>query len=290
MTEKTKNELRQERLAEIAKSAEDARKDEMTDLDEGDDTDVTPVIADSGAAPGQADAEDASGTKPVDKPSMVKVKVNGEEKELPLDEVIAGYQKNTAADQNLQSAAEALRLAAEASKTSSTDESEKVDYKALARALQMGTEDEAEQAVKKLIAKPSKEPDVLQLVEQRLSLREARAEKAKFEDEYKDLFSDPYLAKLVEQRDTELSQTDQQTPYTKRWRQAAEDVKTWALKMKGSTSLQDKAARKASVTPIPSATGRRSEERVEDVEEDPSQTIAEMAKARQGRQIQQKTG
>ena len=44
-----------------------------------------------------------------EKPQMVKVKVDGVEKEMPIDEVIRGYQKDSAASKRLQEAAEKER-------------------------------------------------------------------------------------------------------------------------------------------------------------------------------------
>jgi hypothetical protein len=77
---------------------------------------ATPAAA-AEPAPAQADdqlqAQLAAGTQP-EVPSKIKIKVDGVEAEVPLDEVVRQYQKNSSADRRL---AEATRLLREAQET-----------------------------------------------------------------------------------------------------------------------------------------------------------------------------
>jgi len=264
----------------IADAADTIRAQEFTEPDGGtppDDTQVDDV-------PHETHAEDEDKTEVVDaKPKAetktYKIPVNGKMREFTEDQLIASASK-------VESADEYLRLSKESAKNWSTealsqkDEPSTVeeDYRALAKALQVGTEEEAEQALRDLVekttAKLSKTPDVSQVVRSELTLRD---EQAKFEDEFKDLKADPNLWKLVMDKDLELSKADAETPYSERWRKAASEVRDWAKGFK--TIPTDKAARKAQVAPVPTAASRQSAV-TEDEGPDDSTYIQQLAEKR----------
>lgn len=247
----------------IADAADDIRKDEMVEV--GDElhlqTDTPP-----------------DDLQVSEEPKKFKLKVGGKDVEMTESEVIARAQKVENADEYLRSASQSVKTAATLALSSDEQEPEETDFRALAKALQMGTEEEAEQALRKLTerAKPSKTQDVSQLVRSELTLRD---EKAKFDEDFKDVLTDPYLAKLVTEKDKEFFEADPNLPYNQRWRKAGEEVRTWAKGFKGVSSL-DKAARKASVAPVPTAAGRQQVVEEDDAEDSPESVIANMAKAR----------
>lgn len=245
----------------IADAADDARKDDFAEV--GDDVPREP-------SPDTEVPDDVQVTV------YPKIKVNGQDVDI-TPELIEKTQKIASGDAYLQAASQSVKTAAELALSSDGQESVETDYRALAKALQMGTEEEAEQALRELSkTKPSKTPDVSQLVRSELTLRDA---KAKFDEDYKDVLTDPYLAKLVSEKDKEYYEADPSLQYDKRWRKAAEEVRTWAKGFKGVSSL-DKAARKALVAPVPTAAGRQTQVEEEEGEDSPESVIAMMAKAR----------
>ncbi len=291
---KSRRELAIEIMEAIADNADDARKDDLEDVDEPmviledntpPESDFHAVEKEVAAAGKLAAAKEEKASEPV----KFKVKINGQEKEISAEELIAGYQKNEAADENLRLSVEALKLVHEQS-LSKPDEADESEVNEVARALQMGTEDEARQAVKKLLGKPS--PDVSKLIDERVSQERARDSlvkaKAQFEDKYKDLLSDPTAKNLVYARDSMLAREEPNVTPFERWEKVAQEVLVWRNKLKPpTTEVQNKAARKASVTSITPASGRTVQGEDDDADDSPSAVIARMAEARKGRVVSQ---
>lgn len=262
----------------IADAADETRKEDLVDIE--DVPRETPVEEpEVTAAPDTNKIPDD--TQVIEEPVKIKVPVNGKMVEMTQDELIASAAKVASADEYLRLSKESVESAARLALSPTGDETdtEETDFRALAKALQIGTEEEAEQALRKLAqAKPSKTPDVSQLVDERLTLRE---EKAKFEEEYKDVWEDPQLRKLVIERDKELYAEDKNSIDLVRWRKAAGDIREWKKGyLKVDDSPQSKAARKAQVAPVPTASGRKVEPAEDEGEDNPATVIAEMAKAR----------
>ena len=233
--------------------------------------------------------DDGETVQAVAEPRRVKIKVNGKELSLTEDELIQRAQKVESADEYLRSASEAVKNATKLA-LSAQDEPTRVDEDdlALARAIQMGSEDEAVQAIRKIKSRPSEvTPDaVARVVDERLSFQRAAEW---FNGEYKELLADPLLKKLVLDRDTELAQLEPNTPYTDRLKRVGDEIRTWSQKMSGGSvpSKIDKAARKASVAAVPSAAGRQSSGSDEESDDSPESVIAAMAKSRgQARSVQ----
>lgn len=267
----TGNDDKIKRLEAIADAADGAREGEFTDIDEVPrETTEEPVEASEDAPPDD--------TQAVETPKKYKIPVNGEMREFTEDQLIAAASKVTSADEYLRISKESVKTAAELALSPQDEQApEETDFRALARALQMGTEEEAEQALRKLTKpKLSKTPDVSQLVRSELTLRDA---KAKFDEDFKDVLTDPYLAELVAKKDKDLYEADPNTPYDTRWRKAGEEIRTWAKGFKNVSSL-DKATRKAQVAPVPSASGRQVTTDADEGEDRPENVIAEMARAR----------
>ena len=232
----------------------------------------------------------------VEEAPKFKIKVNGREMELTQEELIARAQKVESADAYL---AEASRLRREAMETkpdpqpSHEDAEAKVleERKALARAIQMGTEEEAVEAIARLqemSRAPSLTKDELtRTVDERLSFQEAVS---KFRDDYKDVVEDPVLAKMASDRDQELLAAGDRRGYLERYVEIGDGIRDWVKSIRGTEVEEIKAPtkheRKASVKGVPSAASvvNKPVPSDDDVEETASEVIARMAKARGGPQ------
>lgn len=270
-TDETKGSLNAERLRRMEEIADgaDRVKVDLQDLD------GTPITG-----PGD-DEDDGPGDERVEKEPAArrfKLKVNGVEREVSEEELIALGQKVASADEYLKSAAEAVKNASKLDLADKEDPAKvEEDDLALARALQMGSEEDAAKAIRQLRARPSEvTPDaVVRAVDERLTFRKAADW---FNDEYKELLSDPILKSLVYQKDAELAEREPTLSYTDRLKRVGDEVREWVGKVR--TPKSDKLTRKASVAPVPVASGRQQVASDDEGEEDPEKVIAEMAKGR----------
>ncbi len=234
-------------------------------------------------------------------PTKFKIKVNGQDVELSQDEVIKRAQKVSAADEYLKEAAELKRLAKEefekqkVSQPSAEDvaKTSREERLALVRAIQMGTEEEALEALSKLqpTASPSINQDELaRTVDERLSFQAATS---KFQSEYADILADPTLRNLAIQKDAELQRNGDTRDYWERFQQVGNEIREWrdGLVKAAAPSkdpLKEKQQRKAASPQAPASANKRSGQVVDanddDGEEDPQEIIAAAAKARGGPQ------
>lgn len=272
----TENKEKLDRINAIADGADSLREAELSDIQ--DDGSVVPRETSTVQTEEPTDDTPPDDTQVFEPPKKFKLKVGGKDIELTEEEVIARAQKVENADEYLRTASQSVKTAATLA-LSEQDEPVKVDRKALVRAIQMGTEDEAEQALSQLFEtlQPPKTPDVAEVVDSRLAAREA---KAKFDEDYKDLLADPVLSKLVRDKDAELYEADKSLPYSERWRKAGDEVRTWAKSQGIKSVTSDKAARKALSTTVPTASGRHVQVQEEEESDAPQDVIAKMAKNR----------
>ncbi len=226
-----------------------------------------------------------------------KIKVNGKELELTTEELVERAQKVAAADEYL---AEASRKLNEAKTTtevkaplpSHEDAAAKAmeDRRALVRAIQMGTEDEAMEAIEKLQSRPSVSADDLaRTVDERLTFNDAVS---RFRTDYKDLADDPVLLNIVLQRDKDLIAQGDKRSYWERYEDIGKSVRTWkegltkAATPEPEKPVSDKQTRKASAPAVPQGAGTKAPAVVqdEDREETSAEIISKMAKSRGGPQ------
>lgn len=259
-----------ELLDKIADSADEITADQFVP------NDINPENATEEQVDNHKDQEE-----PAEVVKTFKLKINGVEKEATEQEVLAAAQKVLSADQYLHEASKIYREASvQPSKDVSTDVDD--DDIALARAIQMGTEDEAAKAIQTVRAKARlSQDDVVKLVNSSIEERmKAQTDLSRFFEEYKDLLADPIAKDLVYELDENYHLRGEQPGY-ERFKKAAERVK----QIRGTThSMDDKRIRKASVTPITVASSRAPAE-VEESEPTPSEVIAQMAGSRKGRLI-----
>lgn len=227
----------------------------------------------------------------------IKIKVNGKELELTRQELIDRAQKVEAADSYLKEATEKLKEAeasqAKQSLPSKEDEAAKAleEKRALVRAIQMGTEDEAMAAIEKLQGNtPSvSTDDIARTIDERLTFNDAVT---RFNAEYKDLAEDPVLLNIVLQRDKELLAQGDKRSYWERYQDIGNSVREWKESLakpaaaEPEKSTSDKQTRKASASTVPQGAGAKAPAATEDEdkEETASEVISKMAKSRGGPQ------
>jgi hypothetical protein len=264
---------------------------------------------DRAAAEANGDVADA-GKEGTAGQAKVKIKVNGKEMELTQDELIARAQKVESADQYLVDAAK-LRRDAEASRVTEIPVKEEPasdgleDRRALVRAIQMGTEEEAMAAIEKLQMRnrPTVDQDsIARTIDERLTFKEAAH---RFESEYPDILGDDMLRDMALRKDQELLAKGDKRGYWERYDEIGKGIREWKdtliksaatkvedpkkdeVKKDETVSLDQKQQRKASVTPIPKAAAvkaPRADADEEDKPESVGDVIAKMAEARGGTQ------
>lgn len=224
-------------------------------------------------------------------PAKFKIKINGKELELTQEELIARAQKVEAADQYLAEAAR-LRKEAESARTQPPPQDAAAraeeEERQLVRAIQMGSEEEAMAAIRKLKSSgPSLTgDDIARTVDERLTFKEAAN---RFATEYEDLMKDDVLRKMVLQRDQELLAAGDTRPYIDRYTEIGNEVRAWRDRLvKSSVPAQStsKQERKAGVPSVPKAASVRAPAPVDEDDRDESvaDVIATIAKARGGPQ------
>ena len=255
-----------------------------------DDTDTSTAAA---AAGGEPQAPEPGHEPAPAQSRKVKIKVNGQEQEVDeaaiLDAGVRTLQKQSAADQNLQTAAEKLRQAEEIlnaaqRRTPAADtDSDNVepsatadaDVDALARAIQFGTEAEVKQAVKTLLTASRGQgthqaiPSTEAIVQQVNATLEFNSAIKQFQTDFSDVWADDNLRTLAFQQDAKLQQeiaagTREAMTYTERFAEAGKAVQEWVKKFgaaPGSARVNidpDKQAAKANAGSLPTAGGRPS--------------------------------
>lgn len=236
-------------------------------------------------------------------PRMITRKVNGREVTRSEDEWLNIASKVDAADTYL---AEAARLHREATNqnvaTPPAPSPEDVrageveDRRALVRAIQMGSEEEAMAALEQLQSMSSRpqftQEQLAKTVDERLTFKEAVG---RFESEFKDILSDPQLRTLALQRDQELMNAGDRRGYWERYQEIGTNLRGWRdglVNQQAKDSAPDPLASKqtakaeAAKRTLPkTASSKASNTKVADEQEESvSDVISAIAKARGGPQ------
>lgn len=236
-----------------------------------------------------------------------KLKVNGQEVELTFEELVQRAQKVEAADRYL---AEAARIRSDAlngnqqqeqslSKQDDFNQGVDEDDLALARAIQMGDEEEAVAAIRKLRSTGPSADDLAKTVDERLTFRDAFS---RFQDEYKDIVSNPHLNKLAIDRDVELVRAGDTRSYWERYQSIGEEIRGVVkniaetsgyakpteedkAKQESQKNMQNRQERKEGARSAPTSAGAKtSNTQADEKEETVSDVISNMAKSRGGPQ------
>ena len=293
----TNNDARVALLNQINDSNDEGRADELANVNDDDSTE--PFQANKRAEEDEDDVESvAEAAAEPEQPTKYKIKVNGRELELTHDELIARAQKVESADQYLADAKRQQRVAeAPVVQQPSQEELQRradEEDRALVRAIQMGTEEEATAALRKLrtqasVARPSIGlDDVSRTIDERLAFNEAISH---FRSEFSDIVTDPYLNKLALDRDSELLRDGDARPYAERYADIGTQLRAWKdslvpTRAKEVVSGQDKQDRKAAAPKAPVAASAKTAPPRQETEDDdtPADVIRGMAKSRGGPQ------
>jgi len=234
------------------------------------------------------------------KPKTYKLKVNGKEVELSEEEMIARAQKVEAADQYLaeaKRAAEAVRAQpvqqqppAEQAEAAQGDTITDDDL-ALARALQIGSEEDAARAIARIRTRNAQKPSELNtdaVVQKVKADIEFQENVAWFKDAYPEIWADSDLMTLAVKRDAEIMQQEGASgtlsPYKERYSKIGDELRK---KFGTDPGYSAKAKKKQeTLTNIPTAhTKVRMPEVEDDSEESAVSVIAKMAAARGQRNL-----
>lgn len=290
----TGNDARVALLNSIGDNADRERGEEFNDIN--DDGSTSQFTAPAPLEDAEADAEAESNATELARlaaeqeaneqaagaaPTKIVRKINGQEVEI-TDDMIVRAQKVAAADAYL---AEAKRLRDEqAQVVKPAPVGNDDDLASIARAIQMGTEEEAVAALRKLQTKNPSTDDFTRKVDERLTFKAAYSQ---FCDEFKDIVSDPRLKKMAEDADNEMLANGDSRPYAERFAQIGNDLRTWKNNgvVQSKAGAQSKEERKAAAPSAPKvASGKHATAVEEETEESVSDVIGKMAAQRGGPQ------
>lgn len=238
---------------------------------------------------------------------MVKIKVNGEEREVPLSQIVdAGkrtLQKESAADQKLDHASRLMKQVEELAKQVQQPSKDVAppkpaqdapNLKQIVAAIQYGTEEEAEKALSELIKvqggtkQPTLTPEqVNQMVEVRLHNKSIQQKFTEPPDRggFGDIAQDPVLYNMAsEYINLKRIQGDQRMGW-EIYEEAGKAVRQWrddmVKRFAQPANMGDKAARKETISTV-SGAAKKAASPPADKEKSPSEVIAEMAATRAG--------
>jgi hypothetical protein len=224
------------------------------------------------------------------KPATHRLKIDGEEREVPEAELIEvgkrALQKELAADKRLE---EATRLLNEAKQQRQTVQPPKDAAKPavdadVVKAIQYGTEEEAAKALGDLMGRNSATPEQIdQIVDQRVAQVMTQKDiSTRFSTEFADVVKDPDLfefARAKVQRRLDAGEPNTWATYEAAGKEVADKFVKPQVSDPAVT-LDEKRAKKSSVTVIKSAAGAKPGAGKDDKPETPAQIIQEIRKAR----------
>lgn len=237
--------------------------------------------AEAQAAAEQQAADDARAAAEAEAAAAASVETNAE-----AEAAVSAERIRQQADEYL---AEAKRTRDELAVRAAQAPKEEVEDPLIqaARALQMGTEEEAVAALRKLTAQPAVDPlDMQRKIDERLSFKEAFS---KFNEDYKDVMSDPRLRKMAEEADAAQIRAGDRRPYEVRFKVIGDDIRGWvnskAAPANAANDMGNKERKKAGAPAAPPVASGKHVPVVEDEkEESVSDVIGAMAKQRGGPQ------
>lgn len=296
----TGNDARLALYNQINDQLDSQRAEDLADVN--DDGSTTPFRANGEEPPAEETTEitpePATPVEETHLPKTVKLKINGEEEEVSFEEVIARAQKVSSADRYLADAKKSVRQDPEPPQGPSPEDVQRAaeeEERQWVRAIQMGTEEEALTALRKMRT-TTKGPsismdDIGRITDERLAFGKAIDW---FNEEYKDLVEDPVLHQMVIRKDEEMVASKDQRPYRERYEDIGKEVRGWRDGMvkkfaptpSNVADLTAKKEAKANAPSVPVPTNARSTQAVEDddSEENPSEVIAAMREKRGGPQ------
>lgn len=252
--------------------------------------------ADAAASAADAAADAHAATQQADD-QMVTLIVDGKEVQKRLSEVLdAGkrfLQKDMTADERLVEATRILKEAKElntgkvaqpAEASPSKPVQGEDDDAALARAIQLGSDEEARAAIGKLRNNGRvDDQSITSMIDARIEFREAASW---VQSEYKDLLEDPVLGGIFLSKEAEARSSGDKRSYRDLYKDIGDGLRKWKEGLVPKQDpTQDKNDRKASLTVIPtaSAVAPINRDEVDPVESDADDTQAFIAEQRRRR-------
>lgn len=226
----------------------------------------------------ESETEDTSDTKVVNGETYYRQIINGVEKWQTLGEIRRTASKVAAADEYLSQAAESVRNASRLALSKDVPSNvEKVDVRSVLRAAVLGDEEAIEKLASVLETRPSEvTPDVLRQIDQRLSFR---TELAELETKSKDLLENQYTKRLFRDRLNELREEQPTMGLSEAYTSIDKELRA-AFPGLTKAKTQDKLERKRTLVNVPTAASRQVAEEEPEGEEEVSDVIAKLAKAR----------
>lgn len=202
----------------------------------------------------------------------VKIKVDGEEKEVPRDKIydagIRALQKESTADKRLEEATRLLREIETkyAQPQQQQNPSQEWDDQTVAYALEHGNEEQKAYAVSLLRGRSNTTPeqlvnDTTQRVLDTVDFQEASR---KFATEYSDIVNDPYLLKLASIAEDEARASGDKRPRAELYKDIGDSLRKWKGGIVTPVSMDEKKELKAkNVINLPSASMKKTVTEIE---------------------------
>jgi hypothetical protein len=205
-------------------------------------------------------------TEPAPAERMIKVKVDGQEKEVPeswvIDAGIKAVQKESAADRRLEEATLLLKSAQEAA-TPKKQPLPEMDEAELANRIRMGSDEEAQEAVRILQGRDKATPEqIADMAEDRVMKKiEFKDAVSWFKSEYKDIVADPYLLNLAISEEARMRESGDSRGYKDVYKDVGDAISKKLVEWKGGKptvdTSTDKRERKTNIVNLPSASARQ---------------------------------
>lgn len=204
------------------------------------------------------------------KPETVRIKVDGEEREVPKDKIydagIRAMQKESTADKRLE---EATRLLREIEQKYAQPQEKKQeppsqwDDATVAYALEHGTEEQKAYAISLLRGRGDTTQEDLQKVKQEavktvLDTVDFRDASQWFLSEYKDIASDPYLIQLASVAEDKARASGDQRTRKELYKQIGDDLRKWKGGITPAQSMEEKKEQKSKIINLPAASVKKS--------------------------------
>lgn len=200
-----------------------------------------------------------------EKPETVKIKVDGEEREVPKDKIydagIRAMQKESSADKRLEEATRLLREIeqkyAQPQKTETP--SQEWDDATVAYALEHGNEEQKAYAVSLLMRRDATTPE--QIVENTtkrvLDSVDFRESSQWFLTEYGDIAKDPYLFQLASAAEDKARANGDTRTRKELYKSIGDDLRKWKGGITATESLEKKKEQKSNIVNLPSASMKK---------------------------------
>ena len=257
-----------ERNSELERIAERARQERDNEMkDAGHEVIDTSGIEEKQEEPETIEVQEEKQEKqeePEAKVETVKIKVDGEEKEVPREKIyeagIRAMQKESSADKRLEEATRLLREAKEyVQPQAAVDPSPQWDDATVAYALEHGDEAQKAYAVNQMRARDTTTPDELirQTTQRVLDTVDFKDSSDWFVKEYNDIAKDPYLLQLASIAEDKARAEGDNRPRKELYKSIGDNLRQW----KGGSavqSLETKKELKSNIVNLTSASVKKS--------------------------------